>query len=477
MKKIIIISILVTVLFISCEKDVYITPPPEEPANGFVFINSNPTGATIFINDKNTGKVTPDSLTYLEFGSTKLTLKKEGFYDTVFTATLSKDVKNQIFIDFTKNPRMMGSINFTSLPTGAEIFINDSLIGKTTPYKLSGIIPGIYKVRNRKTGYRDAESFVKVTSGTTVASYLTLQDTTKWVDYKTSNSGLVANETTCLEVDNQNKIWIGTENKGLIVYDGINWINYSTENSLLPSNKILAIAKDNLGNILIGTDKGLAKYVNGSFEIYNVTNSNLPNNYIADIAVYNNEIWLATKSGLANFKQGSFVVYNSSNSQLPENYITAVGFDKLGVLYIGTYASGIVKMDGNNFTIYNSQNNKLPGNSITCINCDSQGRMWFGHLPTSNETGGLSCYNGNSFIVIGGLTVNKINDIFSDSYGLTWASTDYGIVTLDASFNKTFLMVQNTGLTSNFVRNIKQDKNRNIWIATYGGGVCKYKKY
>ncbi len=341
MKKYIIL-VLILIAVIGCDKDVYVTPPLEAPANGYAFINSIPSGATIFINGKNSGKVTPDSITYMEYGVFTLTLKKEGFYDSVFTAVFTKDVKNTFSIDFTKNPRMLGSINFTSNPAGAEIFINDSSISKLTPFKLNGIIPGSYVVKCKKVGFRDAESVVKVNSGNIAPAYITLQDTTKWVDYKTTNSGIATNEINCIEIDGNNKIWVGTEGKGISVFNSSTWVNYSTANSLCPSDKIVCIKKDNSGSILIGTDKGFVRYIFGNWEIYNTNNSNLPNNHILDIAVNNNEIWIATKSGLVKFEDGNFVVYNTGNSALPDNWITAIGFNNNGVLYVGTYSAGIV---------------------------------------------------------------------------------------------------------------------------------------
>ncbi len=472
-----ILILAILLLFTSCEKDVYITPPPDVPANGYAYINSVPNGAAIFINGKNSGKVTPDSLTYIEYGAALLTLKKDGFYDTTFTVVFAKDVKNEISVDFTKNPRMLGSISFTSIPSGAEIFINDSSINRTTPFKVNNVIPGTYSVKCKKTGFRDVEGTVKVTSGVVAPSYLTLQDTTKWVDYKTTNSGLSANETTAIEIDKNNRIWIGTENKGISILANNNWENFNTENSLIPSNKIICLSKDLLGNILIGTDKGFVKYSMGTWEVFNISNSNLPNNYISDIAVYNDEIWLATKSGLAKFNNGNFSIYNTSNSLLPDNWVTAAGFRNNGKLYVGTYYGGIAEMNGDSFSIYSKPTTNLPGNSITCINGDKNGKVWFGHLPTSNESGGLSYFNGTKFTTISGLTVNKINNIFTDNNNVTWVGTDDGIVTFDINLTKTLILVQNTGLTNNFVRSIKQDKTGAIWIATYGGGVCKYKKY
>lgn len=476
MKRLLFISLLL-IFIVGCEKDVYVTPPLNPPENGYAFITSIPQGATIFLNGKNTGKVTPDSLVFIEYGSSVIKLRKEGFYDSSFTVEFAKDVKNYINIDFTKNPRMKGSISFTSNPSGAAIFLNDSSISKVTPYTLTGIIPGEYNVKYKKLGYRDGTAKVKVSSGTNVSTYIMLQDTTKWVDFKVINSGITSDFVTALEIDDNNKIWIGTDGNGLSVFNGINWINYNKTNTILTSDKITVIKKDNLGNIWIGTESGLAKYYNGAWEIFTTLNSNIPNNYITSIAIYSNEVWIGTKSGLVKYSNNTFDVFNTNNSGLPDNWITALGFGFNNKLYIGTYYNGIVEKDGNNYTILAKPNFVMPGNSITAINYNRSDKLWVGHLPTSSDVGGLSYYNGTKFTAVTGLSVNKINYIFTDNKNLTWVSTDDGIVTIDQSLLKTFILVQNSGLTNNFVRTILQDKNGAVWIATYGGGICKFKKY
>lgn len=46
---------------------------------GSIYLSSNPAGASIFINNKNFGKVTPVEISDLESGSYKITLSKEGY--------------------------------------------------------------------------------------------------------------------------------------------------------------------------------------------------------------------------------------------------------------------------------------------------------------------------------------------------------------------------------------------------------------
>ncbi len=64
-------------------------------------------------------------------------------------------------------------------------------------------------------------------------------------------------------------IWIGTTNQGLIRYDGN--IQVYDENNLLPNNFVNAIIEDNENNLWISTDNGISKYnqEDETFQNYN----------------------------------------------------------------------------------------------------------------------------------------------------------------------------------------------------------------
>lgn len=66
-----------------------------------------------------------------------------------------------------------------------------------------------------------------------------------------------------------NIIWIGTDNHGLVKFDGVAWTVYNVSNSSIPYNSISALEVDMYGNKWIGTSyNGLAKFNNLTWEIY-----------------------------------------------------------------------------------------------------------------------------------------------------------------------------------------------------------------
>jgi hypothetical protein len=84
MKKLLLIPIVILLgLFIaSCEDS---TTGPDAVTTGTLVVQSTPTGAQIWVDGTNTGKVTPDTVKNLSSGSHSLTLKLDGYKDTVQT--------------------------------------------------------------------------------------------------------------------------------------------------------------------------------------------------------------------------------------------------------------------------------------------------------------------------------------------------------------------------------------------------------
>ncbi|MGE5682456.1 MAG: PEGA domain-containing protein [Bacillota bacterium] len=73
------------------------------PLKNSISVQSDPSGAQIFLNGVNTGKVTPGSLTDLNDGAYDITLKLNGFIDTTVTVIVSNGINKQISVVLTDN--------------------------------------------------------------------------------------------------------------------------------------------------------------------------------------------------------------------------------------------------------------------------------------------------------------------------------------------------------------------------------------
>ena len=71
------------------------------PEFGKIFITSDPIGAEIFLNNENTGKVTPDSLFELLSDEYTISLKLNEFIDTTFTTSINENQRQNFDIFLT----------------------------------------------------------------------------------------------------------------------------------------------------------------------------------------------------------------------------------------------------------------------------------------------------------------------------------------------------------------------------------------
>ncbi len=144
------------VFIISCVDKYQLTEPTP---TGKLIISSEPDGAKILLLGTDTKKVTPDSLTGLETGKYEITLQKQGFVDTTFSAEVFNGKKTSQNIVLRK-VKYKGSIVINSQPQNAQIFLNNLSTGKYTPDSLTGLSPGNYLITLKHLNYADTNFVV-----------------------------------------------------------------------------------------------------------------------------------------------------------------------------------------------------------------------------------------------------------------------------------------------------------------------------
>jgi len=136
-KPLLLLSISIALLFTTCVENHLL------PNFGVISLTSDPIGAEIYLEDVNTGKVTPDSLIELLSNEYSITLKMIDFDDTIFSVQIGEGqhLSHDIFMS-ESNPE--GEIKIISIPEGASIFINGENTGEVTPFTFKDLERGIY---------------------------------------------------------------------------------------------------------------------------------------------------------------------------------------------------------------------------------------------------------------------------------------------------------------------------------------------
>ncbi len=463
-------------LLASCEKEVSVTPPTEPVPISSIFIDSNPPGAKIYEDGRNSSRVTPDSLNWLEEKTYNFTLRKELFRDTSFLVTLQKDEKKEIFVDYFSNPSMLGKIKFITKPEGASIFLNEDSLELTTPAELGGLKPGRYTVTyKRKYCYPDSIE-VTVSSNQLIDAVITLKDTTYWVDYKSSNSGLPNDLLRCIAVDKDNVIWLGTLD-GIVKFDGLNWTHYHDGNSPLVDNEIQVIRVDEQNRKWIGTNDGLYVLDGSAWKRYTENPKQLPNKKVYEIYfAQSGEVYIGTANGIGIKSD------NEWTHTLMYNSVRGIDIDLEGDIWAVTGGGGLreyIQVVGLWYSYYNDLEREKD-RWYNCVKVTDE-KIWFGHAPSVEHLG--STYGLTS--IEHGVSKRRTNYPIYDGHWVydivlngneKWICSDKGIYvfeTIPEDYKR--YNFSNTLMERSIIRGVAFDSDGNAWVATENNGLYKFK--
>lgn len=242
-------------------------------------------------------------------------------------------------------------------------------------------------------------------------------------------------------LDSKN-IWIGTEGALFKFIPGEKRVE---EISLFHDNSIKALTSDNSNNLVLATDNGLYVYndVDGSSNHFVHDSRNdrsLSNNIIwGAFADKEKNIWLGTDYGISLLRN------NKTIQSVPISQITGVG-------------------DGNRFhTIYK----------------DSRGNFWFGgtnglicSTSPADQPGKAIWYKMDDRKYP--ISHNRIRHIYEDKDNNLWVATDGSINRYDydkKQFIHYAIVDSSQTLNSNWAYSIFEDKKGQLWIATCLGGI------
>jgi len=469
------IAILCGIIVTGCEKEVSISPVEPPPPEGFIYVSSNPSGFAIFQNGRNTGRKTPDSLTYLEPGIYEITLSKNYYKDTSVTITVSEDEKSVVDVDYLSNPTMFGNLALFSQPPGATIVFEDSVFNRVTPDTLLHLLPGAYNVRLSMFDHRDAEFDAVVRSGETSIYFEELRDTSEWIDFQVFNSSIQSNTLSAITVDENNVKWIGSLDKGLIRYDESMFINYNTTNSSIPSNRVQSLTVAPNNDIWVGTNFGLGIFNGTSWTVYTQLNSDIPTDIVNGVDFDDMGIaWISTSGGVARFDGFNWNVFNDSQLRI---WAMDLSIDINQEIWIGTREHGIVSLVDSALIYYPDSIYNYATERISSTDIDQMGNVWFCHMPDSARSSGVSFWDGNVFTnFFLGTVNNNVNNIFIDDQDNKWISTHEGFIKFDQQNVSTIFTTFNSLISSHQTNASVRDINGAVWITTQGGGLNKYKE-
>ncbi len=270
-------------------------------------------------------------------------------------------------------------------------------------------------------------------------------------DYNDPNS-LIDNDLTCIAEDRDGRLWIGTNNQGISIFDpSAECFSHLTVNHgdpRLPTNLIRALYIDESDNIWIGTENyGLLRITpNRELVIYRIMHSHL-SSLVNIRTIYkdsNGLLWIGSwNNGLLYYdpENDDFVpVELPWSDEYTDKPVTAIHDDGEGRLWVGSWTQGLFILDGSvekGFDIsrhpyihhdyYTAGLKTFSGHIVFSIDQDRQGNIWVG---TNNGTAVFRAGNIMDPLIIPADSQSRyaprnsqISNIYTDREGLMWMGT------------------------------------------------------
>ncbi len=238
------------------------------------------------------------------------------------------------------------------------------------------------------------------------------------------NSGGLTNGRGLFE-DNKGRIWVGTNDNGVVVIDGKD-MTHLTYKEGLPSSSIRTFAQDNEGNVFIGTTEGVC-YADPEMNIHVVDDKRINSEMIWKLdSDSKGKIYGHTKNGLIFLIDNKTVKALHSGNELETGKITTLKTDPEnpgkvylgcdgGVVYYGEFGSSAALME---------RISVEPLNSVECISYDCN-RLW---IASSSKVGYID--DDGRFCVLDDIPLDSgIEMMTSDYQGNMWfASSTKGVM-------------------------------------------------
>jgi ligand-binding sensor domain-containing protein len=279
----------------------------------------------------------------------------------------------------------------------------------------------------------------------------------------TVKDGLASNIVTRIFQDKEKNIWIGTEVglSKLTTKSGIRL--YALENGVWSNDNLYLLYPFKKNHLLVSTFKSTQDFnkLTGTFKQL----ADSKNDFFYDADTRTDPAVLIGVSGMAIFDSTSLKKVKKIPTPL-ERAIRIIS-DKNGNFFFSDL-NELYFTDG-------KKREKIFDYRISTLLIDKKGCLWVGTWMNGLFRLQYS-YAGNEFRILATdhfLPEENIRSLYQDSKGNIWAGTRYqGVYRLAENGEDSFDILnfdQSKGLSSNFIKGVREDGNGNLWIAFYQG--------
>lgn len=265
------------------------------------------------------------------------------------------------------------------------------------------------------------------------------------------NSDIPTNYISDVKVDKNGSLWLAT-NLGLVFYDKKQWTLYSN----IMAN---CIAIDINNKVWVGTDdKGVFSINNAEIKQYDMVNTLPSLESIARIVVDgNNKKWFSTSKGIVSFDEKNWTSFGANtNNNIP------IAVDKSNNFWFVTQGTALYKYDGKNSTYVPTPTGNSRGynyKGIKDILTDDNNNFYF--ITNASPNFLLKNVNGNFEELTG---TNNFNFLGVDSNKTLWLVSDYSEIKTYGSGGLKDVSPPNNSITLTSAKSFAIDKNDQLWV-------------
>ena len=327
------------------------------------------------------------------------------------------------------------------------------------------------------------------------------------------------NQIRSLYEDSVGNLWVGTL-QGLNLFDrnSKTFIRYRHEPSdatSLSDDRVYSMIEDGSGSLWIGTFNGLNRLNRATLTFDRFTHdpsdpTTLSDNLVR--ALYEDtsgRLWIGTEVGVNVLRPGpagqtrgneTFIHYQHSAADptsLSSDLVMSLFQDRGGVLWIGTIAGGVNKWNPTTWSFAHYKRDptslsSLSSNRVLAFSEDDEGTVWVGTMDGGlnawdRDRGEFSHYRHDPADP-SSLGSDAVSSLLHAHDGTLWVGTvDAGLHrfasgSVDSpagaragSFRRYIHKAETTGSLSNDgVMSLFEDRDRRLWIGTYGGGLNRF---
>ncbi len=285
----------------------------------------------------------------------------------------------------------------------------------------------------------------------------------------------IHNEISVIYTDNQDGLWVGSFNRGLLYYHparfkfrniGSTLFNVNNGNEL-KVNSFTQLDSD----ILISTDLGLYIYSSKTSILKPFKKLPEDNHYTCLYNDSKNRIWLGTTNNTLFCLEGNKIkkhklphaIVNDLYEYKPDLFILSTSE---GLLYFNSISGKSTSIICN-YAQFSSVNHLVQLEENSFLGISNAGL--FVYNATNNQFTFANSNNTKDIYPIFKQKNKHINCLYADSRGMIWCATRDGLSFWNTNNNNIQYFYTSDGLVNNNIQSIVEDKKGEIWLSTSNG--------